>query len=141
MSERILVVDDELPIRELVAAMLRAAGYEVTTAANGLNALQVLASSEPFNLMMSDLMMPVMDGNQLLRETAKRFPDMPVLMVTAVHDIGVALNSIRSGAYDYMLKPFDREQLIATVKRSVDHAKLRSEERRVGKECRSRWST
>src|SRR5438270_338863 len=130
MSERILVVDDELPIRELVAAMLRAAKYEVTTAANGLNALQVLASSEPFNLMMSDLMMPVMDGNQLLQQTAKRFPDMPVLMVTAVHDIGVALNSIRSGAYDYLLKPFEREQLIATVKRSVDHSKLKIENRR-----------
>src|SRR5437763_16064956 len=98
MSELILVVDDELPIRELVAAMLRAAGYEVTTAANGLNALQVLASSEPFALMMSDLMMPVMDGNQLLEEVAKKFPEMPVLMVTAVHDIGVALSSIRRGA-------------------------------------------
>ncbi|GAC1656309.1 MAG: response regulator [Acidobacteriaceae bacterium] len=130
MPERILVVDDEHPIPELVAAMLRASGYEVVTASNGVNALEVLASSPAFDLTMTDLMMPSMDGQSLLSEMRKLYPDLPVLMVTAVHDISVALKAMRTGAYDYLLKPFEREELLATVQRSIEHAKLKQENRR-----------
>ncbi len=130
MSERILVVDDEAPIREIVATMVRNAGYEAVMARSGKDALTVLASGENFDLIVSDLMMPEMDGQSLLREVKIVYPDLPMIVVTAVQEISIALNSIRAGAYDYLLKPFEREQLLATVRRALDHNRLRIENRR-----------
>jgi putative nucleotidyltransferase with HDIG domain len=79
--------------------------------------------------MLSDLMMADLDGIGLLERTKEKFPDMPVVMVTAVHDISVALAAIRNGAYDYLLKPFEREQLLATVRRALENRRLKMENR------------
>src|ERR1041385_4864921 len=128
-AERILVVDDEDPIREVVSSMLTSANYICSQASSGKEALAMLDSGENFELMLSDLMMAGMDGIALLEATKERFPDMPVVMVTAVHDVSVALNAIRNGAYDYLLKPFEREQLLATVRRALENRKLKLENR------------
>jgi cyclic di-GMP phosphodiesterase len=128
-TERILVVDDEEAIREIVSSMLTAAGYRCSQGASGLQALSVLESGQEFELMLSDLMMAEMDGVALLERTKEKYPDMPVIMVTAVHDISVALAAIRNGAYDYLLKPFEREQLLATVRRALENRRLRLENR------------
>jgi putative nucleotidyltransferase with HDIG domain len=128
-AERILVVDDEAPIREVVCSMLGSANLVCSQASSGKEALALLQSGEEFELMLSDMMMPVMDGEALLAATKERFPDMPVVMVTAMHDISVALNAIRNGAYDYLLKPFDREQLLATVRRALENRRLKLENR------------
>ena len=128
-GERILVVDDEESIREIVSSMLGSAGYQCSQAASGLDALSMLDSGEEFELMLSDLMMNEMDGIALLERTKERFPDMPVVMVTAVHDISVALAALRNGAYDYLLKPFEREQLLATVRRAMENRRLKMENR------------
>src|SRR5882757_855100 len=127
--DRILVVDDEETIREIVSSMLTTAGYKCRQAASGLEALALLESGEEFELMLSDLMMAGLDGNGLLEKTKEKFPDMPVVMVTAVHDISVALAAIRNGAYDYLLKPFEREQLLATVRRALENRRLKLENR------------
>jgi putative nucleotidyltransferase with HDIG domain len=79
--------------------------------------------------MLSDLMMAEMDGIALLERSKEKFPDMPVIMVTAVHDISVALAALRNGAYDYLLKPFEREQLLAMVRRALEHRRLKLENR------------
>src|ERR1700691_3419665 len=129
MPDRILVVDDEEPIREIVASMLGTAGYACKQAASGLEALAILTSGEEFELMLSDLMMADLDGIGLLERTKEKYPDMPVVMVTAVHDISVALAAIRNGAYDYLLKPFEREQLLATVSRALENRRLKMENR------------
>jgi len=129
MPDRILVVDDEEPIREIVSSMLTTAGYACKQAASGLEALAVLTSGEDFELMLSDLMMADLDGIGLLERTKERYPDMPVVMVTAVHDISVALAAIRNGAYDYLLKPFEREQLLNTVSRALENRRLKVENR------------
>ena len=129
MADRILVVDDEEPIREIVAQMLTAAGYLCKEAASGMEALAVLTSGEEFELMLSDLMMADLDGIGLLERTKEKYPDMPVVMVTAVHDISVALAAIRNGAYDYLLKPFEREQLLNTVSRALENRRLKVENR------------
>lgn len=129
MADRILVVDDEEPIREIVAQMLSAAGYLCKEAASGMEALAVLTSGEEFELMLSDLMMADLDGIGLLERTKEKYPDMPVVMVTAVHDISVALAAIRNGAYDYLLKPFEREQLLNTVSRALENRRLKVENR------------
>jgi len=127
--ERILVVDDEDPIREIVCSMLAAANYKTRQASSGLKALAILDAGEEFELMLSDLMMADLDGIGLLERTKEAYPDMPVVMVTAVHDISVALAAIRNGAYDYLLKPFEREQLLATVRRALENRRLKMENR------------
>src|ERR1700752_2078706 len=128
-AERILVVDDEEAIREIVTSMLTSANYQCRQAASGLEALALLDSGEEFELMLSDLMMAGLDGIGLLEKSKERYPDMPVVMVTAVHDISVALAAIRNGAYDYLLKPFEREQLLATVRRALENRRLKLENR------------
>jgi putative nucleotidyltransferase with HDIG domain len=128
-SERILVVDDEDAIREIVSAMLHSSGYQCQQAASGKQALALLNSGDSFELVLSDLMMADMDGIGLLERTKEKFPEMPVVMVTAVHDISVALAAIRNGAYDYLLKPFEREQLLATVRRALENRRLKLENR------------
>ncbi|PYQ41473.1 MAG: two-component system response regulator [Acidobacteria bacterium] len=129
MTDRILVVDDEEPIREIVASMLGAAGYLCKQAGSGMEALAVLNTGAEFELMLSDLMMADLDGIGLLERTKEKYPDMPVVMVTAVHDISVALAAIRNGAYDYLLKPFEREQLLNTVSRALENRRLKVENR------------
>src|ERR1041384_6382638 len=129
-TERILVVDDEEPIREIISSMLSAAGYKTRQACSGMEALAILNASGEFELMLSDLMMAEMDGVALLERTKEKARDMPVIMVTAVHDISVALAAIRNGAYDYLLKPFEREQLLATARRALENRRLKMENRR-----------
>lgn len=128
-ADRILVVDDEDAIREVIVSMLTNAGYEVKQASSGIGALSLLEGGEQFELLLSDLMMPELDGIGLLEKTKERYPNMTVVMVTAVHDISVALSSIRNGAYDYMLKPFEREQLLAVVRRALENRRLKAENR------------
>src|ERR1700689_1469376 len=129
MADRILVVDDEEAIREIVCAILAAAGYHWKQASSGMEALALLNSGEEFELMLSDLMMADLDGIGLLERTKEKFPDMPIVMVTAVHDISVALAAIRNGAYDYLLKPFEREQLLNPVGRALENRRLKVENR------------
>src|SRR6266705_1261044 len=128
-SERILIVDDEETIRGIVSSMLTSANFNCRQAASGMEALALLDSGEEFELMLSDLMMANLDGIGLLEKPKERFPDMPVVMVTAVHDISVALAALRNGAYDYLLKPFEREQLLATARRALENRRLKLENR------------
>ncbi len=127
--ERILVVDDEEPIREVVCAMLQNASYRCEQACSGSEALRILRDDSNFQLVLTDLMMPELDGVGLLEKLRKQHEDLPVVMVTAVHDISVALAAIRNGAYDYLLKPFERDQLLAVVQRALEANRLRVENR------------
>ena len=68
--------------------------------------------------------MPDLDGFGLLERTEHQYPDMPVVMVTGVHDVSVALSAIRNGAFDYLMKPFEREQLVAVVRRALDDRRI-----------------
>lgn len=128
-GERILVVDDEESIREIVTSMLTSSGYQCKQAGSGLQALAVLEAGDEFELMLTDLMMAELDGIGLLERTKEKYPDMPVIMVTAVHDISIALAAIRNGAWDYLLKPFEREQLLNTVRRAMENRRLKMENR------------
>ncbi|MDR3763552.1 MAG: response regulator [Acidobacteriota bacterium] len=128
--ERILVVDDEEPIREVVCSMLENSGYECVQACSGKDALERLHQDSNFQLVLSDLMMPELDGVGLLENVRRTHKELPVVMVTAVHDISVALAAIRNGAYDYLLKPFEREQLLAVVRRALETHRLRVENMR-----------
>lgn len=126
-DERILVVDDETAVREAVCSILGQAGYDCRPVTSARDALAVLRSDDNVSIVLSDLIMEGMDGLTLLSKLKQDFPDIPVLMVTAVHDISVALAAIRNGAYDYLLKPFEREQLLAMVRRALETRRLRLE--------------
>jgi putative nucleotidyltransferase with HDIG domain len=126
-DQRILVVDDETPVREAVCSILNHAGYECYPVTSGGDALTVLRSNESISIVLSDLIMEGMDGLTLLSRMRQDFPEIPVVMVTAVHDISVALAAIRNGAYDYLLKPFEKEQLLAMVRRALETRRLRLE--------------
>ncbi len=123
-SERILVVDDEPYVRTVIAAMLEKAHYRPVLAANGLEAMNRVETDPPYDLVLSDIMMEGLDGMSLLERLRELQPDTPMVMVTAIHDVGVAISAIRKGAYDYLLKPFEKEQLLATVRRALDHRRL-----------------
>jgi putative nucleotidyltransferase with HDIG domain len=107
--------------------MLAGAHFQTRQAASGVEAMSLLDSGEDFDLVLSDLMMAEMDGIALLERAKEKYPDVPVVMVTAVHDIQVALQALRNGAYDYLLKPFEREQLLATVRRALENRRLKRE--------------
>ena len=107
--ENILVVDDEEAIREVVSTMLESRGWHCTTVRIARAPQEPVKRSTP-DLVLSDMIMPEMDGLKLLEWMRQYDPEVPVIMVTAIHDISTALESIRRGAYDYILKPFEKDQ-------------------------------
>jgi putative nucleotidyltransferase with HDIG domain len=126
--ENILVVDDEEAIREVVSTMLESKGYHCTSVHNGRAAQDQVKRTTP-DLVLSDMIMPEMDGIKLLEWMRQYDPDVPVIMVTAIHDISTALEAIRRGAYDYILKPFEKDQLFLGVGRALQHRRLVIENR------------
>src|SRR5271166_3069719 len=121
--ENILVVDDEEAIREVVSTMLESKGYRCTAVSNGRAAQEQVKRVTP-DLVLSDMIMPEMDGIKLLDWIRHYDPEVPVIMVTAIHDISTALEAIRRGAYDYILKPFEKDQLFLGVGRALQHRRL-----------------
>ncbi|HET7209784.1 MAG TPA: HD domain-containing phosphohydrolase, partial [Terriglobales bacterium] len=126
--EQILVVDDEEAIREVVSTMLESKGYRCTAVSNGRAAQEQVKRVTP-DLVLSDMIMPEMDGIKLLDWLREYDPEVPVIMVTAIHDISTALEAIRRGAYDYILKPFEKDQLFLGVGRALQHRRLVAENR------------
>jgi putative nucleotidyltransferase with HDIG domain len=122
-------VDDEEAIREVVSTMLESKGYHCSVAHNGRAAQEQIKRDTP-DLVLSDMIMPEMDGIKLLEWMRQHDPDVPVIMVTAIHDISTALEAIRRGAYDYILKPFEKDQLFLGVGRALQHRRLINENRR-----------
>jgi putative nucleotidyltransferase with HDIG domain len=119
-TARILVVDDEAHVRSMIAATLERQGYDVQIAGGGHEASETL-DRNAFDLVLTDIVMQDGGGIALLERMHAQQPNLPVVMVTAIHDIGVAIDSMRRGAYDYLLKPFEREHLLNTVQRALEH--------------------
>ena len=133
MSHNVLVVDDEPKLCDLLSSALSQNGIQVFAAGNGLHALKVL-EREDIDLVISDWRMPGMDGPQLLAEIKVRYPQLPVIVMTAYSTVKNAVQSMRNGAYDYIAKPFDIDDLDVTVAKALqfrdimrDNARLRAE--------------
>ncbi len=127
MADRILVVDDEEAVRQTMAAALESAGFAVEETSSVDAAIPMLQTTNSWALLLTDLLMPGTNGLALLEYAHQHHPHVPVVMVTGVHDISIALEAIRLGAYDYLLKPFQREQLLAVVARALEKRKLELE--------------
>jgi nitrogen regulation protein NR(I) len=106
----VLIVDDELNIRRVLAAMLAREGYEVTTAADGEQALAVLHKT-PVHVIVTDLVMPRLGGMELLARASTDWPDIPVIVITAHGTVDSAVQALKAGAFDYITKPFEQEEL------------------------------
>lgn len=111
---KILVADDEVSIRQIVEARLKMAGYEVVTAADGAEAVELVKSEQP-SLIVLDIMMPKMDGLQVCREVRKNLTT-PIIMLTAKGDVIDRIQALEIGADDYVVKPFSPRELEARIK-------------------------
>ena len=122
----ILVVDDELSIRESLSGWLKRGGYQVETAADGLTALAKTRENQ-YDIMLIDVKMPEMDGLTLLKKFKESETDTAILMMTAHGDIHDAVEAIKLGAFDYLLKPFELEELSFTIEKLVQMQNLAME--------------
>ncbi len=123
---KILIVDDQDMMRDSLAATLARDGHEISAAYDGVAAM-LRVNERRFDLMITDLKMPKMTGIELLAEARKVRPDMPVVLMTAFATVQTAVEAMKLGAYDYIQKPFDGEEVRLLVERTLEHARLKQE--------------
>jgi two-component system, NtrC family, response regulator PilR len=136
---RILVVDDEESLREVLGIMLRREGYRVDLAADGAQADQQLLNQD-YDLIISDIKMPRMGGMELLAKVKERTPETVMIMVTAFSSTDEAVEAMKQGAYDYITKPFRNEEIRLVVQNALERKILREENREMKKELGERYS-
>lgn len=124
-KKTLLVVDDEPNMAWLFQESF-SGQFEIRAARDGVEALAALDSG-PVHLVMQDLQIPGSNGLQIMREIKKRFPDLPVIMMTAYATVKTAVEAMRAGAYDYVIKPFDLDELRLTIGKALEFANLRQE--------------
>ncbi|MEE8373425.1 MAG: response regulator [Dehalococcoidia bacterium] len=121
----VLVVDDEEPIRDIVSRVLDAEGFTCVVAADGREALE-RTSTQSFDVVLLDIMMPDMSGMEVLHQLATANPDICVVMTTAVDDVQTAVEALNLGAVDYVTKPFNLDDLGKRVEEAVESARQAS---------------
>lgn len=127
---RILAVDDQLYFRSHLEEVLGGAGYAVTLASSGPEALETL-ERERFDVVLTDLVMPDMNGVEVVRRVRDRWPDQEIVVITAVGDVRSAVAAMRCGAADYLLKPIDPDGLISAIEGVLRQRRLRDEHSRL----------
>jgi DNA-binding NtrC family response regulator len=120
----ILIVDDESNVRKVLGALLEQGGHQTTPAGNATQALDLVRAQDP-DLVLTDLQMPGMDGMELLATLRADFPEIPVVMLTAHGSIEAAVEAMKLGAFDFMTKPFDREQVLEVIGKALGQAARR----------------
>ncbi|HEY8206826.1 MAG TPA: sigma-54 dependent transcriptional regulator [Myxococcaceae bacterium] len=114
----VLVVDDDVAVARVMGALLEQAGHKVEVSSSGEKALEILAE-RPFDVVVTDQAMPGMDGLELLTRVHERWPEIPVVMVTAHGTVQLAVEAMKRGCADFMVKPVDREQLLFVVQKEL----------------------
>ncbi len=117
-KKQVLIVDDEPNLRKILAAQLARDGYDVMTAEDGAEGLQMLKEHH-IDLVVTDLKMPNVDGMTLLREALREDPDLPVVMITAHGTVDTAVEALKIGAFDYLTKPFDKDEVRQVVSKAL----------------------
>jgi len=139
-NHRILVVDDEQSLREFLEIFLRKEGHDVTMADGGEAALALVDAGEEFDLVLTDLKMPVVDGMGVLDGVKGAFPDTQVLMMTAYASAETAIEAMRKGAYDYVQKPFNVDEIAVVVAKGLEQRRLLVENRELRAQVRRQVS-
>jgi len=120
---KILIADDEKPIRDGCERVLTSKGFDVLSAENGQIALDIM-SKEDVSILLLDLKMPIMGGEEVLALTGTRYPEIPVIIITGHGTVDTAVECMKKGAYDFITKPFQIEQFLATINRAAEKRKL-----------------
>lgn len=130
-NERILIADDETGVRNVLEQVLQEEGFQVTQAADGRQALK-LYKENPFSLVIADIVMPEMNGIELLQHIKKIHSSTQVIIITSHASLYTAVEALRCGAYDYLFKPFENLELVsATARRALERIELERENRRL----------
>lgn len=135
---RILVVDDEEIMRASLSDWLREDGFEVSAVESGRRAIEEV-KEKPWNVLLVDLKMPGMDGIDVLREVKKINKDLPVLIITAYATVDSAVQAMKQGAYDYICKPFNPEEISLTLRKIISHQQLVEENIYLRRELSKRY--
>ena len=139
MSANILVVDDELKMRRVLQIALEEEGYSVGEAKNGQEAIKMVGKAT-FHLVLADVKMPVMDGMELLERIKKLDERLPVIMMSAYGTVATAVKAMKQGAFDYILKPFDMDEMKIIISRAIDVERLIKEKEFQQEEMKSRFN-
>lgn len=133
MNHKILIVDDDQSIRKALSITL-SDRYEVVSAANGIEALETFPVERP-DIVLLDVGLPEMDGVEVLKRLVADNSDIPVIMVTAVEDVKTVVNAIRQGAYDYLVKPIESQELFLAIRHALENRKLKNQIKSIQKPC------
>jgi PAS domain S-box-containing protein len=128
-TSRILVIDDEESIREMLAQALEIGGFQVETAIDGKEGLEKFSVDKAFDVILTDLMMPKVNGMQVLEEVKKLDPTVELIMLTGFGGNESAIEAMKKGAYDYLQKPTNVEELFITVQKAIERRRLSEENR------------
>src|SRR5205814_5301571 len=134
----ILVVDDEEIMREILETLLGRVGYAVRTAASGTEGLE-LARTLPFDAALVDIMMPGIDGIATLDELKRIDEDLAVIIITAYASVGSAISAMKSGAFEYISKPFKNEEVLVVVRNAMERRRLVHENRNLRQNIQERY--
>jgi len=126
MRTKLLVVDDEESLRTPLQVAFEAEGFDISLAGDGMEALRLLKSGD-FQVMLTDLMMPKMDGIELMEQAHALFPDLVVILMTGFGTIETAIKALKAGAYDYVLKPFKLDEILHAVRQALEQQRLQRE--------------
>ncbi|MDR3141731.1 MAG: sigma-54 dependent transcriptional regulator [Tannerellaceae bacterium] len=126
MKAKILIADDEAPIRKVMTLLLKEEGYEVMAVENGREAVSALPAFRP-DVVLLDQQMPVLNGVETFEAIRRRFPGQAVIFITAYGSIPLAVDTVKKGAYDFIEKPFDNDNLLLKVKRAVEHCRAKGQ--------------
>ncbi|MCL6558602.1 MAG: sigma-54 dependent transcriptional regulator, partial [Firmicutes bacterium] len=118
MAKLVLVVDDEVTVREALRDVLEESGYKVVAAASGKEALEMMATVKP-DAVLLDIRMPEIDGIKALEVMRERYETVPIILMTAYSDTQTTITAMRLGAFEYVLKPIDLDELLATLKKAT----------------------
>ncbi len=130
MNEKVLLVDDDAALRRIIQFKLTNKGYSVTSAADGAEALSLLRSNH-YDLILSDLKMPNLGGLELLEQARKLQPETQVILMTAYAAVPQAVQAVKLGAFDYLTKPFDDDQLLVTLDKALRVRRLQEENKQL----------
>jgi DNA-binding NtrC family response regulator len=137
---RILIVDDEEVLRDVLDAVLRREGFDIVAASSGEEALSVLDSSEEVDLVILDVMLPGISGIDTMRAIRISNPSLPVIIITAFSSIDGAIEAMKQGAFHYIPKPFKNEEVVLTVNKALEQRRLSTENERLKSELSDKYA-
>ncbi|MCU0645894.1 MAG: sigma-54 dependent transcriptional regulator, partial [bacterium] len=139
MAAKMLIVDDEQKIRLILTQILKDEGFMVQDVGSGEAAMETVPSFEP-DLILMDQNMPGMNGIETMAKIKTTHPEITVIILTAFGSIPLAVDAVKKGAYDYLSKPFDNEELLIIIRRALEHRRLTEEVSNLKKQLQEKYS-